>query len=85
VQRNVTISLNEELARWLRVEAAREDVSVSQYLASMVEGRRAETQRNQHALDAWRKRPMLRLRASEKEKFLRRDELNERPQRLRRH
>lgn len=34
--RNVTITLDEELARWARVEAARRDTSVSQMLADLL-------------------------------------------------
>lgn len=85
MQRNVTISLDDDLARWLRVAAAEADVSVSQYLATMVEDRRAQAQRNESALAAWRKRPMLRLRADASERFPSRDLMNERPPRLRRH
>jgi hypothetical protein len=35
VKRNVTVALDEEVARWARVEAARRDVSVSRLLAEM--------------------------------------------------
>jgi hypothetical protein len=43
-KRNVTVVLEEDSARWLRVEAARRDTSVSQYLGELVEEerRRAE-------------------------------------------
>ena len=34
--RNVTITLDEEVARWARVEAARRDTSVSQMLAQLL-------------------------------------------------
>jgi hypothetical protein len=34
--RNITITLEEEVARWARVEAARKDTSVSGYLAEML-------------------------------------------------
>ena len=37
--RNITITLEEELARWARVEAARSDTSVSRYLASILKER----------------------------------------------
>jgi hypothetical protein len=36
VKRNVTVALEEEVARWARVEAARRDVSVSQLLANLL-------------------------------------------------
>ena len=36
--RNVTITLTEELALWLRVRAAEQDRSVSSWLAQLIEG-----------------------------------------------
>jgi hypothetical protein len=38
--RNVTISLDEETARWARVEAARHDTSVSRWIGELLEERR---------------------------------------------
>jgi hypothetical protein len=40
--RNVTVTLEESVARWARVEAARRDTSVSQLLAGMLKERMAE-------------------------------------------
>ena len=37
--RNITITLDEEVARWARVEAAREDTSVSGMLAEILKER----------------------------------------------
>jgi len=37
--RNVTITLDEEIARWARIEAAREATSVSNLIASMLRER----------------------------------------------
>jgi hypothetical protein len=37
--RNVTITLEESVARWARVEAARQDTSVSQLLAGILKER----------------------------------------------
>ena len=34
--RNVTLTLEESVARWARVEAARQDVSVSRFLANIL-------------------------------------------------
>jgi hypothetical protein len=36
MKRNVTIVLSESSARWLRVEAARRDTSVSRYVGDLV-------------------------------------------------
>lgn len=40
--RNVTITLEEEAARWARMEAAKEDISVSRLLGLMIEERMAK-------------------------------------------
>ena len=42
-KRNVTLTLDEDTARWARVEAARLDVSVSRFLGDMLEGRMKES------------------------------------------
>ncbi len=39
MKRNVTVAMDETVARWVRVEAARADVSVSEYLASLLRER----------------------------------------------
>jgi hypothetical protein len=44
VKRNVTVSLDEETARWVRVEAARQDTSVSTFLAGILEERMGQTE-----------------------------------------
>jgi hypothetical protein len=42
VKRNVTVTLEEETARWARVSAARADKSVSQFLGELLEARKRE-------------------------------------------
>jgi len=37
--RNITITLEESLARWARIEAARSDTSVSRFLAEILKER----------------------------------------------
>jgi len=44
MRRNVTVSLDEETARWVRVEAARRDVSVSRFLTELLSERRRRTE-----------------------------------------
>jgi plasmid stability protein len=34
--KNVTVAMDEDLARWVRVKAAEQDVSVSRYLANLL-------------------------------------------------
>jgi hypothetical protein len=41
--RNVTITLEEDVARWARIEAAREDTSISQMVSEMLKRRMRET------------------------------------------
>lgn len=38
--KNITITLSEDLSRWLRVKAAEDDRSVSRWLAELIEGMR---------------------------------------------
>jgi hypothetical protein len=40
--RNVTLTLEESVARWARVEAARQDISVSKFLAKILMERMKE-------------------------------------------
>jgi hypothetical protein len=40
--RNITVTMEEDLARWVRIEAAREDTSVSQFLAGLLRRRMRE-------------------------------------------
>lgn len=40
MKRNVTVTLDEGTARWVRVEAAKNDMSVSQYLGELLADRR---------------------------------------------
>jgi plasmid stability protein len=37
--KNVTVTLDEETARWARIEAARQDMSVSSYLRELLRDR----------------------------------------------
>ena len=39
--RNITLTLEEEVARWARIEAAKEDLSVSRFLADILKQRMA--------------------------------------------
>jgi hypothetical protein len=39
--RNITVTLEEDVARWARVEAAKEEVSMSRFLAGILKQRMA--------------------------------------------
>ena len=51
VMKNVTVSLPEDTARWLRVEAAKADRSVSAWLADLLEGKRRQDDEYQAAME----------------------------------
>jgi hypothetical protein len=56
MKRNITVTMDEETARWVRVEAARRDMSVSQYLGEVL----AERRRLAEGYDAAKQRFMAR-------------------------
>ena len=64
--KNVTITLPEDLARWLRVRAAENDRSVSEWLAELIEGVR----RREDGYDAAMERFLERARAPRKLKWI---------------
>jgi hypothetical protein len=44
MKKNITVTLDEDTARWVRVEAARAEVSVSRYLGRLLEERRRRSE-----------------------------------------
>ena len=76
--KNVTISLNEKIARWARVKAAEQDKSLSRFLAELLEERmRDESDDRSKFLETFRAVKPIRLRESG-EKLRTRDELYDR-------
>lgn len=55
--RNITIVLDEESARWLRVEAARRDTSVSRYVGDLVATERSRVEGYNQAMQRFLTRP----------------------------
>lgn len=53
MKRNVTITLDEATARWTRVEAARRDTSVSDFVGSMLRERMRMDLEYERALATW--------------------------------
>lgn len=53
MRRNVTITLDEATARWARVEAARQDTSLSDFLASLLRERMTQEQEYARAMEAY--------------------------------
>jgi hypothetical protein len=73
--RNVTVTLNEEAARWARMEAAREDTSVSRLLGRMLEERMEQQDEYAKAMKrALARDPFLKTDG----KYLSREEANSR-------
>ena len=73
--RNVTITLDEEVARWARIEAARQDTSVSQLLARILKERMRESDSYDRAMrEALSRNPFL----STDGRYLSREEVHER-------
>jgi hypothetical protein len=73
--RNVTITLEENVARWARMEAARQDTSVSQLLAGVLKERMREADDYDRAMrQALARKPFLRTDG----KYLSRKEVHER-------
>ncbi len=56
MKRNITVTMDEETARWVRIEAAKCDMSVSQFLGDVLEERR----RRSEGYEAARERFMAR-------------------------
>lgn len=58
--RNVTVTLEESVARWARIEAARQDTSVSQLLAGILKQRMREADDYDRAMrQALARKPFL--------------------------
>ena len=73
--RNVTITLDENIARWARIEAARQDTSVSTLLAGMLKERMlAEGAYEQAMRRALKRKPFLRTDG----RYMSREEVHDR-------
>jgi hypothetical protein len=77
MKRNVTVVMEERTARWVRVEAARRDLSVSAFLGELLEREREKDEGYRDAQDRFlskRPRPL----ASEGSRYPSRDEIHAR-------
>ena len=74
--RNVTISLDDETARWARVEAARQDTSLSRFVGGLLRERMQRGERYEEARRSYLARRPTSL--SSGEPYPSRDELHER-------
>jgi hypothetical protein len=73
--RNVTVTLEEDVARWARIEAARRDTSVSRLLGELLKERMLTQNDYNHAMRrALGRKPFLRSDG----RYLNRDEAHDR-------
>jgi hypothetical protein len=73
--RNVTVTLEESVARWARIEAARNDTSVSRFLADILKERMKEN----HEYDAAKRRALARKPFLKSDgRYLSREEVHDR-------
>ena len=74
--RNITITLEESIARWARIEAARRDTSISRLLAGILKERMLEEDAYQGAMRrALARKPFLKTNG----RYLSREEVYDRP------
>jgi plasmid stability protein len=76
MKRNITIALDEATARWARVEAARNDTSVSDFLGSILRERMAGEARYDQAMEGWMRVKPVNLKKAGK--YPAREEVHER-------
>ena len=73
--RNVTVTLEEDVARWARIEAARQDTSVSRLLGALLKDRMsAQSGYPQAMRRALQRKPFLRSKG----RYLTREEAHDR-------
>ncbi len=73
--RNVTVTLEENVARWARMEAARQDTSISRFLANILKERMQEKGRYDRAMrQALARKPFLKTDG----RYLSREEAHDR-------
>jgi len=75
--KNVTVTLEEEVAHWVRIRAAEESQSVSRFLGDMLKRQMVEEKRYEEALDRFLSRTPSRI--SDSGVYPSREELYDRP------
>lgn len=76
-RRNVTITLDEETARWARIEAARRDMSVSKLVGELLREHMVGEQSYEDAMRAYLSAPPRRLK-KRSGRYPKREELHDR-------
>lgn len=75
--RNVTITLDDDTARWTRVEAAKADQSVSKWIGQILDERRRQSHDYEAAREAYASRAAVALKPTT-DRYPTRDELHDR-------
>ena len=75
--RNVTVSLDDETARWARIEAARRDTSLSRYVGDLLREQMAEPEAYERAQQSYLSRGPVTLRVPGQQ-YPTRDEVHQR-------
>ena len=76
--RNVTVSLEDEIALWARVQAAEHDMSLSRFLAELLRKEKERDSSYEEAMHAFLARPRTRLRDDPSVPYPTREELYDR-------
>jgi len=76
--RNMTITLEEEVARWAKVWAAEHDTSVSRFLGELLKARMLRDQEYQTAMQQYLSRRPTALRSGRAGRYPKRETLYER-------
>ena len=75
--KNVTITLDEDVARWARIRAAEKDTSLSRLVGELLREKMAEEETYQAAMQQYLAQPPGELK-SRRDKYPKRQELHER-------
>jgi plasmid stability protein len=76
--KNVTITLDEETASWVRIYAAQHDMSVSRFVGEVLQERMRESREYDEAMRMFLARRASRLRVRAGSRYPSRDELHDR-------
>lgn len=76
--KNITITLDEEAARWARVRAAERNVSLSRFIGELVHDQMRHSLEYVEAMNGWRAEKPVRLKQDPGDRYLTRDEAHDR-------
>jgi hypothetical protein len=75
---NITISLDDETATWVRTQAAEQNKSISRYVGERLQEQMRDRREYQRAYRRWLAKPPFNL-TGEPEKYPSREEIHDRP------